>query len=334
MPPPPIMTALLTIICMALSPSAALANDLRFIVLGDLPYTDEQTRRFDSEIAPALAKSDVPFVIHYGDFKGGRVACSNERMAASLESIFSLHKKVIFTPGDNDWTDCDRKSTKAPVSERLMLEQLRGALKSRFARQKDVEPVLSHQPGFPENALWSSAGVVFVTVHMVGTNNGRDKIKLDDKKQALLAVQVRDMANGRWLKLAHERAVKEHARAIIVTSHTDPTSNKRGGPCDAETAKCDGYLYIKQTVKEIAAAWGKPMLYIHGSTDAYCLDKTFGGDTAPGLWRLNGPGDYWVKGLISGGVFDAAEITFHPQSKDRPFSVQTVLKGLMPDDGC
>jgi hypothetical protein len=63
----------------------------------------------------------------------------------------------------------------------------------------------------------------------------------------------------------------------------------------------------------------KPVLLIHGDTNAYCLDQPFSTRQAPKLWRLNAPGDYQV--------IDAAVIAFDPASADRPFKVTGLLSG-------
>ena len=323
----------LTLIAAVFSLSTARAEPVRFIALGDMPYGEAQDEQF-RKITKAISETKVPFVVHYGDFKKGSAPCSTELMRDALNEIFSLHDKVIYTPGDNDWTDCDRKSTGSPLSELFMLDRLRDTLQKQFASQKNVLPKLEHQPLFPENAIWSSGGVVFITLHIVGSNNGRDEVLLDNKKLARTLVQARDYANSKWLKVGLRRAIDEQADAIIVTSQADLTDETGRGDCKFDKGKCDGFKYITKKLRKVAADWDNPMLYIHGDTDDYCLDKTFGGDAAPKLWRLNGPGDYWVNGdKPGGGVLDAAEIVFQPSSKTA-FTVKTLLDGQAPAAGC
>ena len=56
---------------------------------------------------------------------------------------------------------------------------------------------------------------------------------------------------------------------------------------------------------------------IHGDTNPFCLDKKFGGDTAPLLWRLNALGDY--------SVLDATVISVQPDNQKEPFSVTSLI---------
>jgi len=317
----------LTLLAVVFSLSAASADSVRFIALGDLPYGEEQDEQFE-RIAKAIPQTKVSFVAHYGDFKKGKARCSLKLMKTALDQIFSLHRKVIYTPGDNDWTDCDRGSTGSPLSELFMLERLRETLKKQFTSQKTALPKLAHQPLFPENAIWSSGRIVFMTLHIVGSNNGRDEIQLDNKKLTRTLVQARDYANTAWLKAGLRRAHDEQARAIIVISHADLTDEIGKGDCKFDKGKCDGFKYITKKLRKIAADWGKPMLYIHGDTDPYCLDKSFGGPAAPNFWRLNATGDY--------NVIDATSIDvgWQNDTNDVTFDIKTLLDGKVPTAGC
>ena len=85
---------------------------MRFVALGDLPYTNSQAKDLEAEIKPKIQIGGFPFVIHYGDFKSGGDDCNDAELQAAYNQIMSLLPgRVFFTPGDNDWTDCDRKSS-------------------------------------------------------------------------------------------------------------------------------------------------------------------------------------------------------------------------------
>ena len=89
---------------------------------GDTPYSDVQAQTGVPNLIADLNSSDIAFSVHDGDLKAGNAiagsvtptTCQN----ATLPSIYSqglgyfdsLREPAIFTPGDNDWTDCDRTS--------------------------------------------------------------------------------------------------------------------------------------------------------------------------------------------------------------------------------
>ena len=54
--------------------TAAAAEPLRFVIVGDIPYNESQTLLFENKIVPAISGGGFPFAIHVGDFKGGAVA--------------------------------------------------------------------------------------------------------------------------------------------------------------------------------------------------------------------------------------------------------------------
>ena len=79
---------------------------------GDLPYSAEQAAVLPNLIAD-MNSQDLAFTAHDGDLRQGSGApdCADSTIYTRAVGYFgSLHAPAIFTPGDNDWTDCDRKS--------------------------------------------------------------------------------------------------------------------------------------------------------------------------------------------------------------------------------
>lgn len=303
---------------------------LRFIAIGDTPYSDEESQVLREQIAPAIRATPPAFVVHYGDFKNGKSDCSPALFTERHQQIVDLLPgKVFYTPGDNEWTDCDRASLTAPRSELESLDRLRHLF---FATPLALPANWGYvrQAHFPENARWSQAGVMFVTVHWVGTNNGRKQIQLDDARWALAMVEAREQANRVWLDSAFQHASAEQARALVVVTHADVSPQPGLEPCSAlNPSHCDAYAEFRQQL--IARAHGfsasKPVLLVHGDTSPFCWDKQFGGASAPNLWRLNAWGDFQKPA-------DATEITVAPDNLAAPFSAQTLLKHLQPAEQC
>ncbi len=308
---------------------------LRFIAIGDMPYSKVEKVKLEGEITAAIGNADVPFVVHYGDFKASREACEKEQFELSRDVIFRLHPgRVFFTPGDNDWTDCDRSSLKPPVSELAQLDLVRRLFFFEKPLELTDDWAYARQPGFPENARWMRGGVVFVTVHLVGTNNGRKEILRDDVNLALALVDARDQANRVWLETAFQVAAKVKARALVVVTQADVTNPGGKGACTLlNRGACDAFVAFRgQLISETEGfqEWGespRPVLLVHGDTSPYCLDKGFGGAGAPELWRLNAWGDYKEPA-------DATVITVQPDMTKEPFLVATLLGKQAPNNGC
>ncbi|OQW40668.1 MAG: hypothetical protein A4S08_12990 [Proteobacteria bacterium SG_bin4] len=293
---------------------------IRFVVIGDMPYTDAEyalLEQPDGALAKAIRSVDPPVLIHLGDFKRGRLSCSDELLQDHYRQIAFLNPhKTVYTPGDNDWTDCDRFTLSTRYDE---LERL-GFLRQLFFHRDQWQltkhiPGLVRQNGFVENARWRIGPVMFATLHIPGTNNGRKEILRSNLEEALNEADFRDQSNKQWLSLLFAEA--QFAQAVVIAFQADIFDFDHDRPlCTPDNrTECDGYRMLRDEIKHYAAQFMKPVLVVHGDTPAYCLHQPYA--VIPNLWRLNAPGDY--------KYIDASQIVFDPDNKDRPFSVTGLL---------
>lgn len=298
----------------------AAATPIRFVVMGDMPYTDAEyalLEQPDGAIAKAIKALDPPILIHLGDFKKGRSSCDDERYKDYYRQIAHLNPhKTVYTPGDNDWTDCDRFTFFTRHDELERLTYLRQLFFHQDPLQltKDIAGLV-RQDGFIENAQWQMGSVVFATLHIPGTNNGRKQILRSNIQDALNEADYRDQSNEEWLNQLF--TATESAQAVVIVFHADIFEFDHNNPaCTADNrTKCDGYRKIRDLIKSKATQFKKPILLIHGDTQAYCLHQPYPG--IPNLWRLNVPGDYKHT--------DVSQVLFNSESNDMPFTVTGVL---------
>ncbi|WP_198648383.1 hypothetical protein [Cyanothece sp. BG0011] len=305
-----------------------------FVAYGDLPYrvtlpdgrTDEDVLKED--IIPTIQqREDVAFVIHVGDLSRPEYACHDEFLY-EVKDLWEneIQKPVFYTPGDNDWTDCDRSYLPNPQSE---IERLAAIRQIFFSEPKSLDPQWQYEQNsdLPEDELWIYNGVLFVTEHMVSTDNGRDEILIDDPQTVLGLVEKRDQANKQWLDHGFEIAKSKEIKAVVIASQLDPF-----GPEDGENTaftRCTNNAAYKgfcEQVQTFAINVKKPMLFVHGDTNAYCYDQPFDVELAPNIWRLNAPGDF--------KYIDASLITYDPANPEKPFEVTGLLSGESPPDVC
>jgi len=347
------------------SPPRPAQPQLTFAAYGDIPYeiklpngrTDDQV--LFEDITPALRqRQDIPFIINLGDLGRTESTCNNNWLRKT--QVFWETKLVIpvfYTPGDNDWADCDRLNLKVRQSENGRLQHLRNIF---FSRPKNVTPVwkleqvqailarnpqlkypdttleairrvvamdpsqfardwhYETEPELPENAIWMRNGVLFVTLHFISTDNGRSEIYIDDPKKALALVDERDRQDKRWLNRAFEQAKQLNAKAVVVATQLDPFGpEKKQETSLAHCLSNPAYAGLCRQVETLAAAWGKPVLFLHGDTNAYCLDQPF--QQTKNIWRLNAPGDY--------KYIDASVIKVFPEDPTHPFQATGLLSG-------
>src|SRR5215467_1197767 len=83
---------------------------------GDLPYSDLQAQVGVPNLITDMNSQKLAFTVHDGDLKAGNgtpgsvtpTTCSDALYLQALGYFNSLESAAMFTPGDNDWTDCDR----------------------------------------------------------------------------------------------------------------------------------------------------------------------------------------------------------------------------------
>src|SRR5919201_5622549 len=103
---------------------------------GDVPYSDVQAQTGVPNLIADMNSQDIEFSVHDGDLKAGNAipgsvtpttcqsAVEPSIYSQALGYFDSLEKPAVFTPGDNDWTDCDRTTNGGFNSlERLQYER-------------------------------------------------------------------------------------------------------------------------------------------------------------------------------------------------------------------
>jgi hypothetical protein len=267
-----------------------------FGVVGDAPYFDAEIAPFEAMLA-ATAAERLAFLVHVGDFKGGgNSPCTDALYAAAKARLDASPHPLVLTPGDNDWTDCRRVSNgRADPIERLArLRQVffsdafsLGRARMPLAVQEGCaagEGTACACPGLPENRLWTKNGVVFATIHVVGSEDNRGFDAANDAEQACRAA-----ANRQWIERAFRLAAAPGVRGLALFTHADPWETKSN--------VYDGMLaQVAAAAKRLA----KPVLFAHGDTHVYTVDRPFRdrGDPVDNAVRLEtygSPQVGWVR---------------------------------------
>ncbi|MFN5426368.1 MAG: hypothetical protein ACK5A2_13400, partial [Bacteroidota bacterium] len=83
------------------------AERFSFAALGDMPYRESHFPHFERLIARINAAAPA-FTVHVGDFKNGVSFCDDD-VYRRMRGLFDrFEAPLIYTPGDNEWTDCHR----------------------------------------------------------------------------------------------------------------------------------------------------------------------------------------------------------------------------------
>jgi len=233
-----------------------------FGVIGDYPYTADQNPKFD-RLIEAVNEDGPALVLHVGDL-GARV-CTDEDVTARLALLNRLTMPVVYTPGDNEWTDCHESGVDS--LQRLgRLRRLAFPTDQSFGRR--TMTVTRQSAEYPENARFSFGDVTFVSVHQVGSNNGVGRDEAGDAEAA-----ARETADFAWISAGFESATAAGSKGIVVFFQGDPNFDLYGvGIRNAHTD-------FLRTLERESVLYKRPVLLIHGDTHVYRVDKALVGSS-------------------------------------------------------
>ena len=263
-----------------------------FVALGDMPYgPDLLVGPPYRHLIDQINALGLPFAIHVGDFKDGLAACGDDEYERQYRHFQRFARALVYTPGDNDWLDCQRRGDDP-------LERLR-ALRRRFfadARSLGQQPLALQRQGdlmpayarYVENQRWVHRSVVFATFHTVGPDNGLQARQADVRAEA----QARELANAAWIRDTFVLASQLPARALVLATQAEtlgPWLPHTPGLPRAALVRDNFAVSVRQTLLPLAEQAGIPVLLIHGDQHVYTVDQPFrNGRNQPirNLWRL------------------------------------------------
>lgn len=293
------------------------AQGFSFVALGDMPYgKPEQSYPPYRGLIAAINQAQPLFSIHVGDFKSGSTECSDQEFSEQLKHFSMFEVGVVFTPGDNDWTDCYRRSNGSYDP----LERL-AKLRQDFYKPNEslgIKPfALVSQPAldpkhalYVENQRWVVDEVLFVTLHIVGSNNNFETRDI----RATNEFFSRDVANIAWIREAFKLAEKNQYRAIVFAFQANVFFSRS---ILEDFPAWSGFRNsIGQTLLPLAKEWNKPILIIHGDGHRLHFDQPFKikGQVMSNITRLEVPGASDVR---------AVKVTVD-LSKDQVFGISLI----------
>jgi hypothetical protein len=89
------------------------ATPVAYAVIGDTPYGQPQVDNFPNDVAEINGDSKVRLVMHLGDTKNGSSSCDTSYFEQIRADFDRFDDPLVYTPGDNEWTDCHRANNGA-----------------------------------------------------------------------------------------------------------------------------------------------------------------------------------------------------------------------------
>jgi len=257
-------------------------------IIGDTPYGAAQIEDFPNLMAAINADKRISTTVHLGDIKEGSGRCDDSYFAQIFAGFSTLTTPLIYTPGDNEWTDCHRANNGAYDP----LERLDAVRKVFFpvpglALAGGFKQVLTQadDAGFEkyvENTLWHESGVTFGVVHVVGSNDSTPRwyaddttgTKVDDPARRDAERNARNAATLAWVDRTFNVATEQKAAGVVISMQADTF----GGAGDS------AFNNIIQKIATRAKAFVKPVLLLQGDSHVYLADKPLeNGNVARGV---------------------------------------------------
>lgn len=196
-----------------------------FAVIGDVPYGAVQVAKFPGWVDQINADPDVELTFHVGDIKNGSSRCDDAYYRMIRTQFDRFADPLVYTPGDNEWTDCHRANNGAyqPL-ERLAFDR------SVFFDKPGTTlgaptPVSVPDAAYPENVSLRHAGVDFAVLHVVGSNNDLQPWTGIGNTTATPAQvseeEARMAASISLLRGTFADARTRHDRAVVVLQQAD-----------------------------------------------------------------------------------------------------------------
>ena len=313
----------LTFILLFVFSAAAIAKPFSFVALGDTAYNlPDDLPRYE-KLIDAINKDKPEFTIHVGD-TWGALPCTQENHEWIKGWFNKYDHPVVYTPGDNEWTDCRKPEIleaylrivgkTATQADYQMIGKARqfdnGLAGTSFAdtlQSLDTirntffgEPIslgaktmpvvrqsdVSDYDEMKENVRWMKDEVMFGTAHVPGSGMN---FTINDPVRANDAMK-RHKAVVEWIKDLFLQAEKEEAKAVVLAIHASLFIAGEGS--EFSGAKLRGneegaYYWIALAIRDFANQFGKPVLLINGDFHEFIIDRPFAvsqGEAEPPLY--------------------------------------------------
>jgi hypothetical protein len=235
-----------------------------------------------------------------GDIHSGSGYCTQAYNQMIVDFWSELRDPLVYTPGDNEWTDCQKSKEGGGVKNSagdyvayaaghpvanlaLVRAMFFPAPGETLGREKHVtsqaqafDPAHPSDAEYVENVMFEQSKVLFVTVNIPGgSNNDDDQWNTGAFGTVRSAPQIQEVAQRtaadlRWLDAAFARAQARGDKAVVIMEQSDMWDLDGTGPSLAHIANYEPFI---AKIAALTKSFGKPVLLLDGDSHHYRSDN-------------------------------------------------------------
>lgn len=259
-------------------------------VFGDMPYGGYGREQFPAVLAD-INRTSLAFTVFVGDTKNGSDPCYADPHAsdpgnptpemavadaahpdvykAALAAFNSLDRPLVYIPGDNEWTDCDRTTItdghSSDSSDRLAYLRSLSYPTNRSLGRHTV-PLTRQSAEYPENVRWRRGPVTFLGLNIPGSDNnfslgGRE----GPAAEAQAEYTARNSANLEWIRRGFADAAAHHSKGVVIFIQADMW--------DPTATSLAHYADTKEELFRQTTSFPGQVLLVNGDSHHFVVDK-------------------------------------------------------------
>lgn len=246
------------IFCAAILTTHAHAEPFHFAVL--MHVLQDSGDENELRIALESAQAANPTFIVVNGMRSKREPCTDRLYRQRTALLESSVAPVVLSLAGDDWITCrDRQNRPAPTAWlNLLRDQVYGDISWSGGKHIPLrrQSAIAAFRNYAENTRWSVDTILFATLNVPANNNNYLASAGGNSE-----FEDRQIANRDWLHRLQTQAQRERKTHIVLFCDGNPLPDAR-----RKTEPRDGYVELRQQLKNLAEKSGLKIVVIQGST--------------------------------------------------------------------
>lgn len=291
-----------------------------FAVIGDIPYGPAQIANFPKVVQQINNDPQVQFVDHLGDIKDGSSVCSDEYFAQVKAQFDKFSDPLVYTIGDNEWTDCHRPNNGSydPLERLAKVRSVFFPAPGYTLGQHPAKVATQAARGIPEDVSYTRANVAFAALHVVGSNNSLAPWtgKTGPTPRQTAEVLTRTAAVIQSIRDTFAQARQENNASVVLLTQADMFD-----PTVTNPAYADYFAFqpIVQAIAQESAGFHGPVYLFNGDSHVYNDDQPLAaGSQWLSFYGVDKPVANLTRVTVDGstGVNNYLRVTIDPRDRN------------------